>query len=64
MTAERGPVLVVGGTGKTGERYLLREVLDGRSAQLTEGMERALGRPPRDFRDHAFTTATTGVWAP
>jgi hypothetical protein len=34
-------------------------VLDGRNAYLTNGMERALGRPPRDFAREA---AATGVW--
>ncbi len=29
--------------------YLFREVLDGRNAYLTDGVQRALGRPPRDF---------------
>jgi uncharacterized protein YbjT (DUF2867 family) len=44
--------------------YLFGEVLDGRNAHLTDGVQRALGRPPRDFRDYARTTATTGVWHP
>jgi uncharacterized protein YbjT (DUF2867 family) len=38
-------------------------VLDGRSAYLCDGVQRALGRPPRDFADYARTTAATGVWA-
>ena len=42
--------------------YLFGEVLDGRSAHLADGVERALGRPPRDFRDYAQRTAATGVW--
>lgn len=32
--------------------YLFSTVLDGRNAYLTDGVQRALGRPPRDF--HAF----------
>ena len=28
----------------------------------TDGVQRALGRPPRDFADYAATTAATGVW--
>jgi uncharacterized protein YbjT (DUF2867 family) len=44
--------------------YLFGEVLHGRNAHLTDGVQRALGRPPRDFRDYARTTATTGVWHP
>ena len=43
--------------------YLFTEVLDGRNAHLADGVERALGRPPRDFRDYARTVASTGVWA-
>ena len=39
-------------------------VLDGRNAHLTDGVQRALGRPPRDFADYAAATAATGVWAP
>lgn len=34
-------------------RYLFTEVLDGRNAHLTDGVRRALGRPPRDLRDFA-----------
>jgi uncharacterized protein YbjT (DUF2867 family) len=44
--------------------YLFTEVLDGRNAKLTEGVQRALGREPRDFRDYARRTAATGVWNP
>jgi uncharacterized protein YbjT (DUF2867 family) len=43
-------------------RYLFTEVLDGRNAHVTDGVQRALGRPPRDFRDFARETAATGVW--
>jgi uncharacterized protein YbjT (DUF2867 family) len=42
---------------------LFQEVLDGRNAYLTDGVERALGRPPRDFADYALAAARTGVWA-
>jgi uncharacterized protein YbjT (DUF2867 family) len=38
-------------------------VLDGRNASLTDGVQRALGRPPRDFTDYAESAAATGVWA-
>jgi len=30
--------------------YLFNEVLDGRNSSLGDGVQRALGRPPRDFR--------------
>ncbi|MEO3922329.1 NmrA family transcriptional regulator [Micromonosporaceae bacterium B7E4] len=43
--------------------YLFVEVLDGRNAQLADGVRRALGRQPRDFRDFARDAAATGVWA-
>ena len=38
--------LIVGGSGKTGRR----------------GVQRALGRPPRDFRDYARDAAAAGAW--
>ena len=41
---------------------LIAEVLDGRNSYLTDGVRRALGRPPRDFADYARDTAATGVW--
>ncbi|HEV3462608.1 MAG TPA: NmrA family transcriptional regulator [Actinomycetes bacterium] len=40
----------------------LTEALDGRNAYLADGVQRALGRPPRDFRDFARDAAATGVW--
>jgi uncharacterized protein YbjT (DUF2867 family) len=43
-------------------RYLFSEVLDGRNAHVTDGVQRALGRPPKDFRDFARDAAATGVW--
>jgi uncharacterized protein YbjT (DUF2867 family) len=42
--------------------YLFREVLDGRNAHLADGVQRALGRSPRDFADYALAAAATGVW--
>jgi uncharacterized protein YbjT (DUF2867 family) len=41
---------------------LFTKVLDGRNSHLTDGVERALGRPPRDFADYAQATAATGIW--
>jgi uncharacterized protein YbjT (DUF2867 family) len=41
--------------------YLFGEVL-GRNAYLSDGVERALGRAPRDFADYARRTAARGVW--
>jgi uncharacterized protein YbjT (DUF2867 family) len=43
--------------------YLFGEVLDGRNAHLADGVQRALGREPRDFSDYARNVATTGVWS-
>jgi uncharacterized protein YbjT (DUF2867 family) len=43
--------------------YLFGDVL-GNSARLTDGVERALGRTPRDFSDYATRSAATGVWTP
>ena len=42
--------------------YLFSEVLDGRNAHLADGVQRALGREPRDFADYARETAAAGVW--
>ena len=42
--------------------YLFSTVLDGRNAHVTDGVERALGRPPKDFSDYARETAATGIW--
>lgn len=42
--------------------YLFSTVLDGRNAHLTDGVQRALGRPPKDFADYARDVAATGIW--
>jgi len=42
--------------------YLFGEVLDGRNADLADGVRRALGREPRDFTDYARDAAASGVW--
>jgi nucleoside-diphosphate-sugar epimerase len=42
--------------------YLFTEVLDGRNAYPTDGVQRALGREPRDFADYAREAAATGIW--
>ena len=44
-------------------RYLFGEVLDGRNAHLADGVQRALGREPRDFRDYARRAAGEGAWS-
>jgi uncharacterized protein YbjT (DUF2867 family) len=41
---------------------LFGEILDGRNASLTDGVQRALRREPRDFRDFARDAAASGIW--
>ncbi len=41
--------------------HLFTEVL-GSKAQLADGVQRALGREPKDFADFAREAAATGVW--
>jgi uncharacterized protein YbjT (DUF2867 family) len=43
---------------------LFHEVLDGRNAYLEDGVQRALGREPKDFADFARETAAAGIWTP
>lgn len=43
--------------------YLVTTVLDGRNAYLSDGVERALGRAPKDFGDYAREVAASGAWA-
>lgn len=43
-------------------KTLFTEELDGRNESLTDGVTRALGRPPRDFADYVRYTAANGVW--
>ncbi|MBM1220654.1 NmrA family NAD(P)-binding protein [Ponticoccus sp. SC2-23] len=42
---------------------IARETLDGRNAHVTDGVERALGRKPRDFAEFAKTAMATGTWS-
>ena len=42
--------------------YLIGDVLDGRNESMTDGVQRALGRAPRDFADYARDAAATGMW--
>ena len=44
--------------------YLFDTVLDGRNASLSDGVQRALGREPRDFADYARDAAAAGAWTP
>lgn len=43
--------------------YLFATVLDGRNTNTTDGVQRALGRPPRDFADYARAAAAAGAWS-
>jgi uncharacterized protein YbjT (DUF2867 family) len=43
--------------------WLFSEVLDGRNVEPQDGVQRALGRAPRDFGEFARTTAASGVWS-
>ncbi|MEO3416482.1 NmrA family NAD(P)-binding protein [Roseovarius sp. CAU 1744] len=41
---------------------IARETLDGRNAQTADGVQRAIGRAPRDFSDFATAAASRGAW--
>lgn len=41
---------------------LLVDVRDGRGAVVSDGVERALGRPPRSFEDYVAEAAAAGRW--
>ncbi|KHK49155.1 NmrA family transcriptional regulator [Ralstonia sp. A12] len=41
---------------------LFAEVLDGRNVHLTDGVQRALRRAPRDFADYVREVVKTGAW--
>lgn len=42
--------------------YLFSTVLDGRNASIVDGVERALGRPPRDFSEYVAEATLRGDW--
>ena len=56
----RSITLVIGSTGKTGRR--IAERLEDRGLSVRDGVQQALGRPPRDFTAYARHTALSGVW--
>jgi uncharacterized protein YbjT (DUF2867 family) len=43
-------------------KYLFTEVLDGRNAYVTDGVQRALGRAPTAFDEYARRAAASGAW--
>ncbi|MFI7670038.1 SDR family oxidoreductase [Nocardia sp. NPDC049526] len=42
--------------------YLFGTILDGRNSKTADGVQHALGREPKDFRDYADETAAAGIW--
>ncbi|MEN0083088.1 MAG: NmrA family transcriptional regulator, partial [Flavobacterium lindanitolerans] len=44
--------------------YLFTEVLDGRNASTSHGVEEALGRKPKDFSEYVKEIAASGLWNP
>lgn len=42
--------------------YLFSTVLDGRNASLEDGVQKALGREPRDFADFCRAAAAADMW--
>jgi uncharacterized protein YbjT (DUF2867 family) len=56
MTKATGPALAKMFT------ELCREVFDGRNAVLGDGVQKALGREPRDFADFCRAAAASGAW--
>ncbi len=42
--------------------YLFTEVLDGRNESLTNGVQEALGRKPKDFNEYVREAAVQGIW--
>ena len=42
---------------------LFTQVLDGRNESLTDGVQRVLGRPPKDFSAYASETAASRIWS-
>lgn len=43
--------------------YLFTRVLDGRNESLGDGVQRALGREPRDFADFVREAADSDAWS-
>ena len=43
--------------------FLFSEVLDGRNSKTVDGVQRALGRAPRDFAEYARDATAAGAWA-
>ncbi len=62
----------LGGLGQVGlseaELWLMNElfavVMDGRNSRVANGVDDALGRRPRTFREYAEKAAASGAWGP
>lgn len=44
--------------------YVMSHTLDGRGVHPQDGVQRALGRPPKDFTAYAMSAAATNIWNP
>ena len=44
--------------------YVMSHTLDGRGIHPQDGVQRALGRPPRDFAAYVANAAETAIWNP
>ncbi|MFF9819356.1 hypothetical protein [Streptomyces sp. NPDC014006] len=42
---------------------LLVDIRDGRGADVSDGVERALGRPPTSFKDFVAEAGAAGYWS-
>lgn len=66
ITAEQYAAALAAGGADADVRWLMNhlftEVLDGRNAHVTDGVQRALGRPARDFTAHLAAAANAGAW--
>ncbi|GAA3293957.1 NAD(P)H-binding protein [Streptomyces cinereospinus] len=65
--AEYGARLVRSGEPPEAAELLVEvfeTLLDGRNAHLSDGVQRVLGRPPRDFAEFAAEAAAAGAWTP
>lgn len=58
--------LVAAGFPKSDAEFvavLVAEILDGKNAKTSDGLQRALGREPRSFRQFAETANAAGCWS-
>lgn len=60
--ATRLQVLGLPADDANGFAHLFADLLDGRNALITDGVQQALGRPPSDFSAYVQRAAAAGVW--